>query len=92
MVSLAIYNRLTKEDLTKGRKIVGTGTIDANGNVGEIGGVKYKLAGAVSSKASIFFVPEANYEEALKIKKEKGYDIEVVMVKTLNDAVLYLEK
>ena len=92
MVSLAIYNRLTKDDLTKGRKIVGTGTIDANGNVGEIGGVKYKLAGAVSSKSNIFFVPEANYDEAIKVKKEKGYNIDVVMVKTLRDAINYLEK
>ena len=92
MVSLAIYNRLTKEDLTKGRKIVGTGTIDASGNVGEIGGVKYKLAGAVSSKADIFFVPEANYDEAIKVKNEKGYNIDVIMVKTLSDAIDYLEK
>ena len=92
MTSLAIYNRLTKNDLTKGRKIVGTGTIDSKGNVGEIGGVKYKLSGAVSGKADIFFVPEANYEEAIKVKEEKGYDIDIVMVKTLLDAVNYLEK
>ncbi len=92
MTSLAIYNRLTKNDLTKGRKIVGTGTIDSKGNIGEIGGVKYKLSGAVSGKADIFFVPEANYEEAIKVKEEKGYDIDIVMVKTLLDAVNYLEK
>ncbi len=92
MTSLAIYNRLTKNDLTKGRKIVGTGTIDSKGNVGEIGGVKYKLSGAVSGKADVFFVPEENYEEALKVKEEKGYDINIVMVKTLLDAVNYLEK
>ena len=92
MLSLAIYNRLIKEDLTKGRKIVGTGTIDSKGNVGEIGGVKYKLSGAVRNKADIFFVSEANYEEARKIKEEKGYNIDVVMIKTLSDAVEYLKK
>lgn len=92
MTSLAIYNRLTKNDITKGRKIVGTGTIDRFGHVGEIGGVKYKLSGAVSDKADIFFVPEGNYEEALKVKKEKGYNINIVMVKTLQEAIEYLER
>ena len=92
MTSLAIYNRLVKEDLTKGRKIVGTGTIDSNGNIGEIGGVKYKLSGAVRGDADIFFVPEGNYEEALKVKKEKDYDINIVMVRTLREAIEYLEK
>ena len=90
MVSLAIYNRLTSYDLTKGRKIVGTGTIDSDGNVGAIGGVKYKLSGAVSGKADLFLVPEENYEEALEVKKEKGYDIQIVPVKTLSEAVEYL--
>ena len=34
-MSLTIYNELTEEDITKGRKIVGTGTIDIHGKVGE---------------------------------------------------------
>ena len=92
MLSLAIYNRLIKEDLTKSRKIVGTGTIDYDGNIGEIGGIKYKLKGAVSGKADVFFVPSGNYQEAMKIKKEKGYDINIVEVKTLSDAIRYLMK
>ena len=92
MLSLAIYNKLTPFDLTKGRKIVGTGTIDSFGNVGEIGGVKYKLAGAVSSDADIFLVPTGNYEEAMKEKKENNYDIDIVEVKTLSDAVEYLTR
>ena len=92
MLSLAIYDRLTKEDLSKGRKIAGTGTIDRNGQVGEIGGVKYKVMGANSGKADIFFVPEANYEEAVKFKEEKGYDLNIVKVKTLNEAIDYLRR
>ena len=90
MTSLAIYTKLTGIDLLKGRKIVGTGTIDSNGNVGEIGGVKYKLMGAEKGKADIFFVPEENYDEALQVKKEKNYQIEVVKVKTLHEAIEYL--
>lgn len=92
MLSLAIYDRLVPEDLTKGRKIVGTGTIDENGNVGEIGGVKYKLMGAVKEKTDIFFVPVANYDEALKTKKKYNYSIELVKVETLEDAINYLKE
>lgn len=92
MLSLAIYNRLIEDDLTKGRKIAGTGTIDENGNVGEIGGVKYKVMGANGGKADIFFVPEGNYEEAIKYKEEKGYDLNIVKVSTLTDAIDYLRR
>lgn len=91
MLSLAIYNRLVEKDITNGLKIVGTGTIDNLGNVGEIGGVKYKLMGAVNGKADLLFVPYENYQEAIDFKKEKGYNIEIVKVKTLQDAINYLE-
>lgn len=87
MMALSLYNSLIEEDITKGRKIIGTGTIDLNGNVGEIGGVKYKLIGAVKKKADIFLVPEGNYEEAVKVKNEKGYDIRLISVKTLEEAI-----
>lgn len=93
MLSLSIYDALTKEDITKGRKIVGTGTIDEKGNVGEIGGVAFKLKGAVKEKADIFIVPKGeNYQEALKIKKERNYKIEIVAVSTFDEALTYLTK
>ena len=92
ITTLEIYNNLIKEDLTHGKKIAGTGTIDANGNVGEISGVKYKLAGAVDEKADIFLVPSGdNYKEAIKEQKEHNYDIEIVEIKTFDDAVNYLK-
>lgn len=91
MMALMVYNALTKQDLTKGRTIVGTGTINLDGKVGEIGGVKYKLMGAVDADADVFLVPKDNYKEAVKAKKEKGYDIEIVKVDTLQDAIDYLE-
>lgn len=87
MMSLTIYNQLVSEDITKGKKIVGTGTIDIKGNVGEIGGVKYKLIGAVKNKAEIFICPEENYEEALEVAKEKDYDITIISVKTFEEAI-----
>lgn len=92
MMTLAIYNQLVKEDITKGKKIVGTGTIDQNGKVGQIAGVKYKLKGAEKAKADIFFVPNGeNYEEAIQLKNDLDYEIEVVGVSTFDEALEYLE-
>ena len=91
MTSLAIYNSLVKEDITKGNVIMGTGTVDENGNVGEIDGVKYKLLGAVKKKADVFLCPEDNYKEAEKIKKKNNLKIDIKSVKTLYDAVNYLK-
>ncbi len=90
MTALAIYNALVEEDITKGRKIVGTGTIAQDGTVGEIGGVKYKLLGAAKKKADIFICPQENYEEALKVKEENNLNIEVLKAGTLKEAVLLL--
>ena len=87
MMALALYNSLVEEDITKGKTIVGTGTIDTEGNVGSIGGVKYKLMGAVSGKADIFLVPKGNYEEALEVKQEKNYEITILEVSTLKEAI-----
>ena len=93
MLTLTIYSHLNKIDLTDGKTIVGTGTIDINGNVGEISGVKYKLIGAVNKGAEVFLVPVGeNYEEAKKVKKERNYDIKLVPVATFNEALEYLEK
>lgn len=90
MLALAIYNDLIKDDLTKGRKIVGTGTISLDGTVGAIDGVKYKMLGAAKKEADIFLCPEENYDEALKIKNEFELDLILKSVKTFDEAVDYL--
>ena len=90
MMSISIFDKLTGENLSKGDKIIGTGTIAMDGTVGEIGGVKYKLIGAVNNHAKIFICPEANYEEAIKVAKDKKYNIEIVSVKNFDDAINYL--
>ncbi len=88
VLALSIYDRLVSEDITKGRKIVGTGTIDMDGNVGSIGGVEYKIKGAVKEKADIFIVPAGeNYEEAKEIIEENNYDIELISVTTFSEAL-----
>ena len=91
-MTLGIYSYLTNTDITKGKKIVATGTIDINGNVGTIGGVKYKLLGAVKNESDIFIVPnDTNYKEAIKYKNKYNLDIEIIGVDTFDDALNYLQ-
>lgn len=93
ILSLTLYDKLVEEDITKGLKIAGTGTIDIDGNVGSIGGVKYKLKGAVDSKADVFIVPNgSNYDECMKLKIENNYNIKIIGVSTFKDAINELKK
>jgi len=87
-LALTIYNNLTEEDITSGKKIVVTGTIDMEGNVGSIGGVIYKLRGAIKEKADIFIVPnEDNYKEVMEVVNKEELNIKVIGVDTLNDTI-----
>ncbi len=88
MLALTIYDKLVEEDITHGLKIVGTGTIDRYGNVGTIGGVKYKLRGAVANDADVMLVPMGeNYEECKKIQEEEDLDIQIIGVRTFQEAL-----
>lgn len=87
LCALDIYNKITKFDLTKGDIISGTGSIDQNGVVGSIDGVKYKLAGAVKKKAKVFIVPTGNYKEALYEKEKNNYNIEIIEANTLHNVI-----
>ncbi len=92
MLTLAIYDKLTNSNLANGLTIVGTGTISSDGTVGEIGGIKYKLNGAIKAGADLFLVPKGdNYKEALKEKEKNDYDIEIKAIGTFDEAVEYLE-
>lgn len=92
IMALSIYNSLTKEDITKGLKIVGTGTIDLDGNVGSIGGVEYKLKSAVKENADLFIVPVGeNLDEALELKDKYNYNINIVGVSTFEEVINYLD-
>ena len=93
MVTLAVYDALTEVDITGGLTIVGTGTISLDGTVGSIGGVEYKIKGAVKKGADIFFVPLGeNYEEAREIVSKNKYDIILVPVASFEEALDYLFK
>jgi PDZ domain-containing protein len=76
-------------DLTKGRFIAGTGTIDPTGKVGPIGGIALKMIAAKSKGASVFLAPAGNCADVVK---DTPAGLKVVKVDTLHHAVQDLLK
>ena len=66
MMALSVYSLASSEDLTHGRVVAGTGTIDINGTVGPVGGVAEKVVGAEQQGATIFLVPTSEAADARK--------------------------
>lgn len=84
MFALGIIDKLTDTNLTGGRVVAGTGTIDSNGNVGAIGGIQMKTIGAREAGATVFLAPSGNCAEA---KANEPAGLELVKVNTLKDAL-----
>lgn len=97
MFALEIYNQLTKEDMTRGYHIAGTGTISSSGKIGRIGGIEQKIVAADRAGAEIFFAPNeegienSNYSAAVKAAEDIGSKMKIVPVDNFNQAVDYLE-
>jgi PDZ domain-containing secreted protein len=72
------------DDLTDGAVIAGTGTIDAQGNVGPIGGITLKMVTAQDIGADLFLVPADNCAEAAAVA-DPGFPL--AKVATLDDAL-----
>lgn len=92
MLALSIYTKINDQDIIKGRKIAGTGTIDYEGNVGKIDGIKYKIMGAHKDKMDIVLVPTENYKEAVSVVEKNHYKLKIVKVETFKDVIDYLSK
>ena len=87
MFTLGIIDKIgdpKKYDLTQGRFIAGTGTIDAKGNVGEIGGIQLKMIAAHDAGATMFLAPAGNCSD---VRGAIPSGLQVVRVATLSDAV-----
>ncbi|HQY98623.1 MAG TPA: PDZ domain-containing protein [Propionicimonas sp.] len=88
MFALAISDKLVSADITAGRVIAGTGTVDSEGNVGAIGGVQEKIAAALKDHATVFVLPKANCSDA----STTDASIRLVPVETLAEATDSLTK
>ncbi|MFD7866513.1 PDZ domain-containing protein [Streptomyces sp. NPDC057682] len=83
MFSLGIVDKLTPGQLTGGKFVAGTGTIDDKGKVGPIGGINMKLVGARDAGARYFLTPDENCEAAASDTPD---GLTLVKVKTIDDA------
>ncbi|SCE92080.1 PDZ domain-containing protein [Micromonospora matsumotoense] len=88
MFALGIIDKLKPEDLTGGKVIAGTGTIDDEGRVGPIGGIAQKLVGAKKAGAKVFLVPADNCAEAVR-NPQSG--LPMLKVGSLDDALTALD-
>lgn len=88
MFSLAVVDKLTKDQLSGGGFVAGTGTIDDDGKVGPIGGIPYKMIAAREAGASTFLVPADNCNEARQHTPE---GLRLVKVDSLTTAVQSLQ-
>jgi Lon-like protease len=81
--AVGIIEKLTEEDLVRGRKIAGTGSITASGKVGGIGGIEEKMIGASRIGATIFLAPRENCPDIKNVPK----GLKVIPVSTLSEAI-----
>ncbi|OWP22995.1 ATP-dependent serine peptidase containing a PDZ domain protein [Microbacterium sp. AISO3] len=88
MFALGIIDTLTPGELTGGERFAGTGTIDATGNVGPIGGIRQKLYGAKDAGAAWFLAPERNCNEVVGHIPD---GLRVFSVADLDDALSVVE-
>lgn len=99
MFTLETYSQLTGKDLRHGREVAGTGTIEQDGSVGQIGGVEKKVVSASKEGADVFIVPDSgskkaadnNYLAAKQTAEKLKTKMKIVPVKTVQEAIDYLQ-
>jgi PDZ domain-containing protein len=85
--ALEVYDFLSGHRLARGRKVAVTGTIDLDGTVGAIGGVRQKVLGAVRRHVDLVLVPVANAAEARAAAHGR---VKVVAVRSFRQALTAL--
>lgn len=98
MFSLEVLDHLFEGSLSKGYKVAGTGTISEAGEVGQIGGIEFKVIAADRKGADIFFCPKDQTPQDQNEKKAKEAasriktKMKIVPVSSLEEAVNYLQQ
>jgi PDZ domain-containing protein len=87
MFTLGVIDKLEPGDITGGKIVAGTGTMDDDGNVGPIGGIQQKMVGAYNAGARFFLAPADNCAEALQ---HPVAGLTLAKVATIDDALAAL--
>lgn len=89
--TLTIIDELTEGELTGGGRVAVTGTIDLDGSVGAIGGLRQKASAVAQAGVDLFIVPAAQGDDDIAAAREAaGGDLEIVPVETVDDALRVL--
>ena len=88
MIALEILNQLTENDLSNGFVISGTGSLNVDGKITAVDGIKQKIISAKKQKAEVFLIPKENYPEALKYAQ----NMKIIPVENFDDAIMKLIK
>ena len=91
MQTLAVYNAITNDDVTKGKFVTGTGGITLDGKATIIGGEQQKVVTANLYGAQIFFVPKVNFESANEKYITLNTQMVIVSVESFSDVINYLK-
>jgi Lon-like protease len=90
--TLSVLDALTPGELTGGHKVAVTGTIDVDGNVGAIGGIRQKAVAVQHAGAQYFVIPTSQSpEEIASVQRIFGAS-RVFTVSTLDEALAVLAK
>ncbi len=88
--TLTVIDELTPGELTGGKKVAVTGTIDVDGKVGPIGGLRQKSVAVRNAHADYFIVPaDQTPEQLARARRILGAD-KVFPVATLDEALQVL--
>jgi len=88
-MSLGIIDKLSGGQLTGGRVVAATGTIDQNGNVGDVGGVAEKTIAVERAHATVFFVPKVELKTA---QAKASPQLHVYAVSNLDQVLRILQR
>lgn len=88
MFALGIIDTLTPGEMTGGAAIAGTGTIEADGTVGPIGGIRQKLYGARDAGNDYFLAPASNCDEVVGHVPD---GLQVISTSTLEESIAAVE-
>jgi Lon-like protease len=95
--TLALIDQLSPGQLTGGRNVAVTGTINLDGTIGAIGGLAQKVSAVHQNGVDVFLVPASQSELSDPVQMQTLIDagrgqVEIVPVATLDEALAALEQ
>lgn len=88
--TLTLIDELTPGELTGGQSVAVTGTINLDGTVGPIGGLRQKASAVSQTGVEVFIVPAAQGEDDIALARLAAPDVTIIAVADLDEALAAL--